>query len=419
MWEKLLDQVASSIIRFGTLEVVLPSGRRARYGDGTGGPVRIRLVDTGAIVEMVKAPEMALGELYMDERLILEEGDLRDLLAICVANIGAGGAHWLQAPLKALRFATRNLKMLNSLTRARSNVAHHYDLSADLYALFLDEDRQYSCAYFERPGLTLEAAQAAKKRHIAGKLLIEPGMTVLDIGCGWGGMGLTLARDYGARVVGVTLSEEQLKIARARAEAEGLSDRVDFRLTDYRALTETFDRVVSVGMFEHVGVPHYREYFDHVHDLLHPDGVALIHTIGRTSPPGITSPWVEKYIFPGGYIPSLSEMMAPIETARLYTTDVEIWRLHYAETLRHWYDRFTARADEARRLYDDRFVRMWSFYLAAAEMTFRHNWQCVFQVQLAHDQEAVPLTRDYLYRDAARGSQADARTEDGHRHAAE
>ena len=409
------------MIRFGTLEVVMPSGVVERYGDGTGEPVRIRLHDTGAIVEMVKAPELALGELYMDERLTIEEGDLRSLLAVCVANIGAGGAVWFQAPLKAWRFATRNLKMLNSLTRARSNVAHHYDLSGELYDLFLDADKQYSCAYFERPGMTLEAAQEAKKRHIAGKLLIEPGMTVLDIGCGWGGMGLTLARDYGARVVGVTLSEEQLKVARARAEAEGLSDRVDFRLTDYRALTETFDRIVSVGMFEHVGVPHYREYFDHVHDRLHRDGVALIHTIGRTSPPGITSPWVEKYIFPGGYIPSLSEMMRPIEKAQLYLTDVEVWRLHYAETLRHWHERFVAHEAEAERLYDARFCRMWRFYLAAAEMTFRHNWQCVFQVQLAHDQEAVPLTRDYLYRAPKAAREADGTTDAGGkvRHAAE
>ncbi len=245
--------------------------------------------------------------------------------------------------------------------------------------------------------MTLDQAQAAKKAHIAAKLRLEPGMRVLDIGCGWGGMGLTLARDYGAHVVGVTLSEEQYRIATARARAEGLEGQVEFRLTDYRHVSETFDRIVSVGMFEHVGVPHYREYFRNVHDRLAPDGVALIHTIGRTTPPSTTSPWIEKYIFPGGYVPALSEMVAGLEKERLYYTDVEIWRLHYAETLRHWYDRFMAHEDKARALYDARFCRMWRYYLVAAEMTFRYGRQAVFQVQLAHDQTAVPLTRDYLY----------------------
>jgi cyclopropane-fatty-acyl-phospholipid synthase len=222
-------------------------------------------------------------------------------------------------------------------------------------------------------------------------------MRVLDIGCGWGGMALTLARDHGARVVGVTLSEEQHRIAARRVREAGLEGRVEIRLADYRSVTGTFDRVVSVGMFEHVGVPHYGEYFATLSDRLAEGGVALVHTIGRMGPPGVTSPWIGKYIFPGGYIPALSEMTAAIERQPLYMTDVEIWRLHYAETLRHWHDRFVANEDRARALYDDRFCRMWRYYLVAAEMTFRHNWQCVFQVQLAHRQEAVPLTRDYLY----------------------
>jgi cyclopropane-fatty-acyl-phospholipid synthase len=244
--------------------------------------------------------------------------------------------------------------------------------------------------------MTLEQAQAAKKAHIANKLRLEPGMTVLDIGCGWGGMALTLARDHGARVTGVTLSEEQLRVATARAAEAGLADRVTFRLQDYREVGGRFDRIVSVGMFEHVGVPHYRAYFDTVARLLAPEGVALIHTIGRASPPGATSPWIQKYIFPGGYVPALSEVMPPVERSGLWPTDVEVWRLHYAETLRCWQERFDANRDAVRALYDERFVRMWRFYLVASEMTFRAGRQCVFQVQLAHRQTAVPLTRAYL-----------------------
>ncbi len=222
-------------------------------------------------------------------------------------------------------------------------------------------------------------------------------MEVFEIGCGWGGMALTLARDYGVKVLGVTLSEEQHKYATERAEAEGLSDRVTFELRDYRSVKGQFDRIVSIGMFEHVGVPHYREYFDHVSERMKPDGVALIHTIGRAAPPGATSPWIAKYIFPGGYCPSLSEVTAAIEDTGLYPTDIEVWRLHYAETLKHWHERFHAQEDKARALYDERFCRMWRYYLKACEHTFRHNRQCVFQVQLTHDQQAVPLTRNYLY----------------------
>ena len=245
--------------------------------------------------------------------------------------------------------------------------------------------------------MTLEEAQEAKKHHIAGKLLIEPGMKVLDIGCGWGGMGLTLARDYGAEVTGVTLSTEQYNMANKRAEEAGLADRCTFELMDYRDVKGQFDRIVSVGMFEHVGIPHYEEYFRTVKRLLTDDGIALIHTIGRSDPPGTTSPWILKYIFPGGYCPALSEAMRPIENQDLFATDVEVWRLHYAETLRHWHDRFMANIDRARELYDDRFCRMWRYYLIACEMTFRHNRQVVFQFQLTKQQDAVPLTRDYLY----------------------
>jgi cyclopropane-fatty-acyl-phospholipid synthase len=403
MWDRYLGRMAGTIFRHGTLHITMPDGRRVTAGDGTGKPVAIRLTDPDLPRRILLDPDLAVGEGYMDGTFLIEGDDLRGFLDLAMRNLGAtAGINrvpglWWQRPAAFARRAARRWHQWNPAPRARANVAHHYDLSGELYDLFLDADRQYSCAYFTDPAMTLDAAQSAKKRHIARKLLIEPGMTVLDIGCGWGGMALTLARDFGARVTGVTLSEEQHKVATRRAREAGLEGRVEFRLTDYRNVRESFDRVVSVGMFEHVGVPHYAEYFAGVSDRLAPDGVALIHTIGRMRPPGITSPWIEKYIFPGGYIPALSEMTAAIERQSLYMTDVEVWRLHYAETLRHWHDRFMANIDRARALYDDRFCRMWRYYLLASELTFRHNWQCVFQVQLAHRQDAVPLTRDYLY----------------------
>jgi cyclopropane-fatty-acyl-phospholipid synthase len=397
MWDTLFDRLIETIIRRGTLEVTMPGGQRRLYGDGTGMPVAIRLDDPDLPRRIVRNADLAVGEAYMDGTLVIGGDDLRGFLTLVTRNLPGAVAPWWQRPLRLARHAVRRWHQWNPTRRARANVAHHYDLSAELYDLFLDADKQYSCAYFARPDMTLEEAQYAKKRHIAGKLLIEPGMTVLDIGCGWGGMALTLARDYGARVTGVTLSEEQHRIATRRAREAGLADRIDIRLTDYRNITETFDRIVSVGMFEHVGIPHYGEYFATLSRRLAPDGIALVHTIGRMRPPGITSPWIEKYIFPGGYIPALSEMVSPIEREELYITDIEMWRLHYAETLRHWHDRFVANEDRARALYDDRFCRMWRYYLLAAELTFRHNRQCVFQVQLAHRQEAVPLTRDYLH----------------------
>ncbi len=397
MWIALLDSMLSGLIRQGTLTIAYPDGTSRTYGDGTGQRVTVNLHSTDIVRRISMNPELAVGEGYMDGTLTIENDDVRGLLSLGVQNITRNGYVWWQRPAELGRKALRWWRQFNPAKKARSNVAHHYDLSAELYELFLDEDKQYSCAYFTHPDATLEEAQVAKKKHIADKLLIEPGMRVLDIGCGWGGMGLTLARDYGAQVVGVTLSEEQHRIATARAKAEGLEDRVDFRLMDYRHVTETFDRIVSVGMFEHVGVPHFREYFRHVSQRLAPGGIALIHTIGRIAPPGFTSPWIEKYIFPGGYVPSLSEMMSAVEYEGLYQTDVEIWRLHYAETLSHWYDRFVANEAKAREIYDDRFCRMWRYYLLACETTFRHGRQAVFQVQLAHQQDAVPLTREYLY----------------------
>lgn len=402
MWERVVHELLQFTIERGVLQVTFADGRTRRYGEtGTGPEVAIRITDPALYRKIALNPEMAVGEAFMDGTLQIEGDDLRGFLAVAIANIARERAPWWRRPFNQAWKTVQPVLQWNSASRARRRVAHHYDLSGELYDLFLDADKQYSCAYFARPDMTLGQAQEAKKALIARKLLIEPDMRVLDIGCGWGGLALTLARDHGARVTGVTLSEEQHRVARERAAKAGLSDRIDIRLLDYREVPETFDRVVSVGMFEHVGVPHYREYFRHVHDKLSSEGVALIHTIGRSSPPGYTSPWLEKYIFPGGYTPAMSEVLRPIEDARLWATDIEIWRLHYAETLRHWYSRFMENADRARALYDARFVRMWRFYLVACEMNFRHAVQCVFQFQLARAQDAVPLTRDYLYADAA------------------
>ncbi|WP_371228878.1 class I SAM-dependent methyltransferase [Roseovarius sp. 2305UL8-3] len=398
MWTMALDKLLRHLIRTGEMTVQYPDGQTRRYGEAdNGAKVSIALNDPSLPRKIALSPDMAVGEAYMDGRLTIKDDDLYGFLGLAISNIAAQGQPWFRRPLEAGRHLLRHLQQFNPVHRARANVAHHYDLSGELYDLFLDEDRQYSCAYFRDPDMSLEQAQAAKKHHIARKLRIEPGMRVLDIGCGWGGMGLTLARDYGAEVMGVTLSREQHAMANARADAAGLANKAQFRLMDYRDVTGQFDRIVSVGMFEHVGVPHYREYFDAVRTLLPESGIALIHTIGRARPPGSTSPWITKYIFPGGYCPSLSEASAAVERADLIATDIEIWRLHYAETLRHWHDRFMANIDQARALYDERFCRMWRYYLVASELTFRLNRQVVFQMQLTRAQDAVPLTRDYLY----------------------
>lgn len=397
MWERLFDGMLRAVLQTGSFEMTMPSGARHSYGDGSGVALKARIHETATLRKILLNPELGLGEAYMDGALTIAGDDLRGFLAAIVANVGQDHSTGWQKTLAAWRQFKRRARQYNPVETAQRNVAHHYDLSGELYDLFLDSDKQYSCAYFLHSNDSLEDAQKQKKAHIASKLLIEPGMRVLDIGCGWGGMGLTLARDFGARVVGVTLSEEQHRVAQSRAEAEGLADRVEFRLMDYRHVTETFDRIVSVGMFEHVGAPHYNEYFRHVRDRMNEDGIALIHSIGRATPPGTTSPWILKYIFPGGYIPSMSEAMKAVENQNLWPTDIEVWRLHYAETLRHWHERFVANIEQVRSLYDERFCRMWRFYLAASEMTFRHNRQFVFQMQLARRQDAVPLDRHYLY----------------------
>ncbi|MFO7921085.1 MAG: cyclopropane-fatty-acyl-phospholipid synthase family protein [Nioella sp.] len=398
MWDRLLENVLRGFVTVGALDLTMPDGTQRQYRGAEPGPeVSITLHGGDLPRKLVLSPDMALGEGYTDGRITFGDDDVHSVHDFLSRNLDRAHGFWWRKLTVAGRVARRRVDQWNPAHRARQNVAHHYDLSAKLYDMFLDTDRQYSCAYFPRPDMTLEEAQEAKKTHIGRKLCLEPGMRVFDIGCGWGGMALTLARDFGAEVLGVTLSTEQLTYARQRAEAAGLSNKVRFEMMDYRDVTGQFDRVVSVGMFEHVGVPHYRQYFDTVRDRLTPDGVALIHSIGRATPPGTTSPWIAKYIFPGGYIPALSEMSAAVERSGLYPMDVEMWRLHYAKTLSHWYDRFMAHADEAAELYDDRFVRMWRYYLKASEMTFRNARQLVFQYQLAKRPDAVPLTRDYLY----------------------
>ncbi len=392
----MLRLLLNGIVKHGTLTLVRPGGARETFGSGTP-RVTVRLHDSPAMRQLALNPELALGELYMDGRLTVEEGDIADVLALLMRNIGAGRSSAVIRLADWLRRLVRPLEQYNPISRAKDHVAHHYDLSGELYDLFLDKDRQYSCAYFTEPDESLEDAQVAKKRHIAAKLYCNrPGLKVLDIGCGWGGLALDLARDCKANVLGVTLSEEQLAVARARAAKAHLEDRCRFELVDYRKLGGTFDRIVSVGMFEHVGAPYYPAYFDKVRELLSDDGVALIHTIGRSDGAGATNPWIRKYIFPGGYTPALSEMLPVIEKAGLMVSDVEVLRLHYAETLKEWRRRFKARWAEAAQLYDERFCRMWEFYLAGSEMGFRHEGLVVFQVQLVKNVGALPLTRDYM-----------------------
>ena len=400
MWKSTLDKLLHRLVVEGRLEVTWADGSVSTYGRDTTAvaPARARLTDPAHYRALCLSPVMAFGEGYMDGQVEVAPDGLYDLVALFTRNMHGRGQlpAWVRA-MQDLRRRMNRFLQRNDPRRARRNVAHHYDLSDDLYGLFLDADMQYSCAYFARPDMTLDEAQEAKKAHIAAKLRLVPGCRVLDIGCGWGGMALTLARDHGARVTGVTLSQNQVETARRRAEAAGLSDRVEFRLADYRKLDESFDRIVSVGMLEHVGLPQYDTYFAKVHDLLAPDGVALIHTIGQVAPPRPTSDWLAKYIFPGGYVPSLSELAPPIERAALWATDIEVLRGHYARTLNHWRQRFEAALPQVRAMNGERFIRMWRFYLVACEATFAQARQGVFQFQLSHAQDAVPLTRDYLY----------------------
>jgi cyclopropane-fatty-acyl-phospholipid synthase len=357
----------------------------------------VRLSDRRLERQLVRDPQLALGEAYMHGRLSMVEGSIYDFLELMLVNLkGAPLPGWTNG-FAAGRYVLRRLKQFNPSGRARRNAAHHYDIDGAIYDLFLDSDRQYSCGYFTE-GADLEEAQLAKKRHLAAKLAIEPGQHVLDVGSGWGGLALYLAKVAHCDVTGVTLSNEQLKISRERAGREGLGRAVRFEFKDYRKVVGCFDRIVSVGMFEHVGVNHYGTYFRKVRDLLSDDGVALIHSIGRSEPPAATNAFIAKYIFPGGYIPALSEMVAAIERTGLIITDLEVLRLHYAETLRAWRKRFLANWEKAAAIRDETFCRMWEFYLAASEAAFRHQNLVVFQVQLAKRVSALPITRDYMFK---------------------
>ena len=393
----VLARFLNAVIRTGDLYLTDASGDVHRIGDRTGQPVAIRIHSRKTEWQMLLNPKLAVGEAYMDGHLTIEDGTLFDFLDLAARNLEAIEGHRLQAMAGVAERLLRYVRMYNPIGKAQLNVAHHYDLSDELYKLFLDADRQYSCAYFSRPGMSLEEAQMEKKRHIAGKLRLDrPGLRALDIGSGWGGMALYLAQQGAETVKGVTLSVEQHKVSEQRARETDLDSRVSFSLQDYRTDKGQYDRIVSVGMFEHVGAGHYLEYFRKIRELLDDEGVFLLHSIGRMEPPGTTNPWLRKYIFPGGYTPALSEVLAAIEKAGLWVTDIEILRLHYAETLREWHDRFQANRDKARALYDERFCRMWEYYLVGCEVAFRRMGQMVFQIQITKSQDVVPLTRDYM-----------------------
>jgi cyclopropane-fatty-acyl-phospholipid synthase len=390
------------LIERGDLTLYDSQGQLHRFGDGSGQQVVARITDEAVERAIALDPSTAVGEAYMRGTFKVEEGRIFDVLATVMQNTERVEFPAWTRGFEVVRFALRRIRQFNPAGRARRNVAHHYDIDGRIYDLFLDTDRQYSCAYFE-PGCTdLEAAQLAKKRHLVAKLALRDGQRVLDIGSGWGGLGLHLAKAASVRVTGVTLSQEQLAVARERAEKQGLAKVVDFRLQDYRHVPGPFERIVSVGMFEHVGVNHYRTYFRRVRELLTDDGVAVIHSIGRSDGPSATNGFIGKYIFPGGYIPALSEVLPAIEGVGLHVTDVEILRLHYAETLRHWRQRFLANWDKAEGLLGDEFCRMWEFYLAASEAGFRWQNLMVFQLQLTKRLGTLPITRDYMFEEEQR-----------------
>jgi cyclopropane-fatty-acyl-phospholipid synthase len=392
--DRLLRAFLGSFVRRGSMTFTTASGLEFTCGDGTGEPVSACFLTNNAERRVMINPELALGEVYMDGEFVIEKGSIADALAILMDQPEVL-PRWAKLQWW-IRYFARHLRQFNPRRRSKDNAAHHYDLDGRLYSLFLDADKQYSCAYFETPETNLDDAQLAKKRHLAAKLLVGPGQRVLDIGCGWGGLGIYLAEIAGADVTGVTLSTEQLGAANARAAEKNLTRSARFLLQDYRDVRGPFDRIVSVGMFEHVGVDFYATFFQHCAEILAEDGVMLLHSIGRSDGPDSTNPWIAKYIFPGGYIPALSEVLPAIERAGLLVCDVEILRLHYAETLKAWRERFMARREEVVQLYDERFARMWEFYLAASEMAFRKQNLMNFQVQLTRRQSVVPMTRDYI-----------------------
>ena len=391
-----LSHMMKSFVRTGTLKVIDAGGREHVFAGAPGLSVTMRLHDKSLYRTLVFNPELSAGEAYMDGRMTFEESSLRDFLTLISINRISLGSYPVQKVLRTISRQFKRFQQANPVGKAQRNVAHHYDLGNDFYRLFLDEGMQYSCAYFQNPDDTLEEAQRNKLRLLAAKLQLTPGLRILDIGCGWGELALYLASMSDVEVVGVTLSKEQHAIASKRAEDAGMADRVRFELKDYRAVEGQFDRIVSVGMFEHVGVHHYGEFFGKINDLMDDDGIALIHSIGHMSPPGTASPWMRKYIFPGAYSPALSEVFNVVEQNSLWVTDLEFLRLHYAETLAHWVKRFEANRETIEALYDEKFARMWEFYLVSAEMMFRTGSQLVFHMQLARKRDAAPIVRDYI-----------------------
>jgi len=392
----LFSYVLEHTIRKGSLRLIDARGRERVFGDGSPPSCTVHLHDWRLEYSLVLNPALRLGEAYMDGTLTIDQGTLPEVLDIFLRDYANWEHSRLFAAANILQRQGRKVRQYNTLGRATRNVAHHYELSKKLYELFLDRDFQYSCAYFEAPGDGLEEAQANKKRHIAAKLLLEPGQKILDIGCGWGGLAIYLAKLCDVNVVGVTLSSEQYKVANERVIQEGLSGRVQIRCQDYRSETQIYDRIVSVGMFEHVGKRNYREFFNTVYDLLAKDGVLLLQTIGRYDEPAPVNPFIRKYIFPGTDIPCLSELFPIIERTGFVLADLEVLRLHYAKTLHEWHQRFTENWEKAAELYDDRFCRMWELYLTSCEMGFRHDGIVVYQIQLSKTKDAVPLTRDYI-----------------------
>ena len=392
---KLLNSMMAGFVKTGQLTIIDADGKSHIHGPGGEPSATIRLHDKKLYRTLFLNPELRAGEAYMDGTLTVD-GGIRDLLEVFAYNRDGLRKHPGQKVLKGWLKKIRRWHQRNKTSASRKNVQHHYDLSNEFYRLFLDEDLQYSCGYWPRENMSLEQAQLEKKAHIAAKLNLKAGERVLDIGCGWGGMAIYLAQNFDVKVVGVTLSDEQHALARQRVKAAGLMDKVDIRLQDYRHVGGPFDAVVSVGMFEHVGIAHYQEYFSKIRDLLTDDGRALVHSIGRKGGPGTTGAWIRKYIFPGGYSPALSETFAEIEKSGLWVTDCEILRLHYAETLLEWDNRFQANKDKVIEMFDDKFARMWEFYLIVSEFSFRHGKHMNFQIQLSKTVGALPMARDYM-----------------------
>ena len=391
----IIKSVLSRVIRKGNLTWIQHDGNVHHYGDGSGEPIKIRTTKDFSEIKLLLNPSLQFGESYMNGSLIMEEGRIHDLLKLLFSNSKIDVDHWIMDVSRAVRFIINKFNVGNYLSKSKKNVAHHYDLSDQLYDLFLDKDRQYSCAYFNSPNDTLDQAQTNKKELIAKKLLLEKGQNVLDIGCGWGGMASFLSKRSEVNVKGITLSEEQIQYANKRKQTESLHN-VEYKLQDYRKVNETYDRIVSVGMFEHVGTKHYQDFFNKVYDLLNDTGVALIHTIGRLSEPTTNDPWIEKYIFPGGYIPALSETVSKIEKSGLSMTDIQILKFHYAETLKRWRYNFYDNIDKVKEIYDEKFCRMWDFYLSSSQASFEESTLVVFQLQLSKNKKTVPDKRDYM-----------------------